>query len=131
MSKYRLFAKECADFDDLVAGQVALRMAAASEPHAKLIDTKEEFEWGVIDNQVKPVFGSGPHWDKLDRPGEQEIVQLWVKQYRWHRMRQILGRQPTQTEMDVATDVIQWLGTAVGSGFIREAQTLFANRNRG
>ncbi len=128
MARYLLTTNPPTNFDELVAGQVALRIAAATDPHAKLIDLNEECEWGVIDNRVEPVFGSGPHWDRLDRPGEKEFVQLWVIQDRWNRMRQILGRQPTQTEMDVATDVIQWLGTSVGMGFYREAHTRFCKK---
>lgn len=117
-------------FDDLAAGKVALVMSAAEQPHVKLVDQKEDMEWGVVKGEVKQVFGSGPFWTTLNKPGEKEIVEYWAENGRWHVMRQILQRNPTQSEMDVATDVIQWLGTAIGNCFVLEARARFEKQSR-
>lgn len=73
---------------------------------------------------------SGSKNERLDRAPEAAYIELWMKMNAPGRdlLAKVLGRWPTQQEATVAADVIQWLGTAVGLGFIREAELMVDRR---
>lgn len=71
-----------------------------------------------------PLDHSGTNHDRLDRLPEAAYIVQWQRVNVPGRdlLVQILGRWPTQEEADVAANVIQWLGTAVGASFVRQAE---------
>lgn len=77
-----------------------------------------------------PLDHSGTRHDRLDRLPEAVYVEQWQRANAPGRdlLVKILGRHPTQEEADVAANVIQWLGTAVGLGFVRQAETTIEQR---
>lgn len=77
-----------------------------------------------------PLDHSGTNHDRLNRLPEAVYVEQWQRANAPGRdlLVNILGRWPTQEEADVAADVIQWLGTAVGLGFVRQAESIIEQR---
>lgn len=116
-------------FNDRKTGLIALRIVSATVPDAKLIiefdeeGTYRDEEFAIVDGSPVKVIGSRRWWDRQERPGEQEALEAWVDSDRYQQLRSLLGgRAPTQSEMDLVTDFVQWLGSAVGSGFMAEIQ---------
>lgn len=77
-----------------------------------------------------PLDHSGTNHDRLDRLPEAVYVAQWQQVNAPGRdlLVKILGRWPTEEEADVAANVIQWLGTAVGFGFMRQAEATIEQR---
>lgn len=122
-------------FDNRKAGLVALRMVSTDVPDAKLIVEFDEEgnyrdeEFSIVDGSPVKVIGSHLWWGRQERPGEQEALATWCEWDRYSRVRHLKnGVAPTQSEMDLLTDFVQWLGTTVGSGFMAEIQRRTHNR---
>lgn len=77
-----------------------------------------------------PLDHSGTTHDRLDRLPEAVYIDQWKHANAPGRnvLVKILGRWPTQEEADVAANVIQWLGTAVGLGFVRQSEAVIEQR---
>lgn len=112
-------------FDDISAGLVALCLAAIGDPAIKLIveygedGCYQDVEYAIVDGEPRQVVGSPRWWDRQDRPGERHALAAWIKEDRYRILQGLLGgRCPTQTEMDLITDFVQWLGTPIGSAFM-------------
>lgn len=74
-----------------------------------------------------PINHGGTFAERLNRLPEVVYIDLWRQtNERWNTLEKILRRVPTQAEADVAADVIQWLGTAIGLAFVREAESKIA-----
>lgn len=114
-------------FESMTVGLVALRMTGDNS--ARLIHREQDIEYGVVAGQIRRVYGSGMYWDRLDRPGEKEFIDTFVEWDRWKLARGILGRNPSQQEMDIITDTIQWLGTPVGTAFVTRGLQRARERN--
>ena len=77
-----------------------------------------------------PLDHSGTNHDRLDRLPEAVYVEQWQHANAPGRdlLVKILERWPTQEEADVAANVIQWLGTAVGLGFVHRTEATIEQR---
>lgn len=128
MARATLITDAITPFDNVTAGLVALRLAAASgHPDAKLVVWENDegldvdVEYGIVDGQPQRVLGSKKWWDRQDRLGEKEALDVWRNSHRWQIASGLLGRRSaTQEEMDLLTDFVQWLGTPVGGSFMSQ-----------
>ena len=75
---------------------------------------------------------SGSRNDRLHNTPEAVYIELWLEKNAPGRdcLARILGHFPSQSEATVATNIIQWLGTAVGIGFIVEAEQEVKRREK-
>lgn len=113
----------------MAAGLIALQIASTTQPNLKLIveaddeDCYLDVEYAIVDGRPRQVLGSPRWWAWQDRVGEKEALGVWVKQDRYRIARGLVGGLPTQAEMDLLTDFVQWLGTPVGCCFMASIQS--------